>query len=621
MLPGPVFHVELIITARRARYYGLRVLYGLILLLVLWQTYESRLGWRRTTGRDQVSIREMAAFAHSVYFSFMTTQGLAVLFLTPALVAGVIADEKQRKTLHYLLASQLTSGEIVLGKLLARLLHVGVFLALGLPVMSLLTLFGGVDPEQVFAVTAGTLTIAFFLAGLSVYVSTIARRVRDAILAVYVLTLLWLVVPLFIEFGMKGEWPQIYALIGPINEWIYRSNPFGTLIDLDGPPGRRAAVAGMSAYGRVAWMLGLQLLAGAALTALAVWRLRPVYRSQGDYRGTLGRVFRQGRLRLWPRPACGEAPMLWKEFYIVRSGGLTRALMALAYVIGLVVLIYWAIYFGQPAFEELAEYGYGVTMRPGSRHRSEFNGFLRVVGTLLYALWGLGVAIAAAGSVTSEREEDTWVSLTTTDLTGGEILGAKMLGAIGSMRAIGVLMVLLWGLGVVSGAVHPLALPVVLLEVVVFTWFFAALGTTLSLRARSTTRALGATIGLILFFNVGYFMCCIPFEPDTPLILTGCTPAVQAISLFTYDEFWWILGFGPWLGRHRIEMVLACVLSVFGYGAAASILTCSSIAGFDAAIDRPRRPEGVGPSYDPHKVVRIKAIAKPDLEDDELEVS
>ena len=70
----------------------------------------------------------------------------------------MIANEKQRKTLHYLLSSRLTSGEIVLGKLLARMLHVAVFLAIGLPIMSLLTLFGGVDPLWVVMSTAGTVS-------------------------------------------------------------------------------------------------------------------------------------------------------------------------------------------------------------------------------------------------------------------------------------------------------------------------------------------------------------------------------------------------------------------------------------------------------------------------------
>ena len=66
-----------------------------------------------------------------------------------SVVAGVIADEKQRKTLHYLMASRLTSFEIVLGKLLARMLYVAVLLGVSLPVLSLLVLFGGIDPRLV----------------------------------------------------------------------------------------------------------------------------------------------------------------------------------------------------------------------------------------------------------------------------------------------------------------------------------------------------------------------------------------------------------------------------------------------------------------------------------------
>ena len=37
MLPGPVFNVELITTARRARYYAIRFVYGMILLFFVVQ--------------------------------------------------------------------------------------------------------------------------------------------------------------------------------------------------------------------------------------------------------------------------------------------------------------------------------------------------------------------------------------------------------------------------------------------------------------------------------------------------------------------------------------------------------------------------------------------------------
>ena len=86
---------------------------------------------------------QIQTFAEATFIQFAGAQGLALLCLIPALVAGVIADEHQRKTLHYLLASRLSSAEIVLGKLGARMVHVATFVALGIPVVCLLALYGG----------------------------------------------------------------------------------------------------------------------------------------------------------------------------------------------------------------------------------------------------------------------------------------------------------------------------------------------------------------------------------------------------------------------------------------------------------------------------------------------
>ena len=148
MLLGPVFRAELIRTARRRHYYSLRVVYGIVLLLILWLNYQRLLVMARAAGGRPL-IADFADFALSTFTWFMGVQLATILILVPALFGGVIADEKQRKTMHYLMASRLSSGEIVLDKLAARLLHVGVFILLGLPVMSLLTLFGGVAWDYV----------------------------------------------------------------------------------------------------------------------------------------------------------------------------------------------------------------------------------------------------------------------------------------------------------------------------------------------------------------------------------------------------------------------------------------------------------------------------------------
>ena len=191
MLPGPVFTFELMTTARRGRFYLIRAFYATVLLLILWTVHSA---WSSENGGELIA-RQVKWFAFSAFCGIAVGQEMLVLALTPALVAGVIADEKQRKTLHYLLASQLTSPEIVLGKLLVRMLYVVVLLGVSLPVLSLLVLLGGIDPRLVLLAARRRLSTAWFLAALSIWVSTIARRPREALFIAFGLEGLWLFVP------------------------------------------------------------------------------------------------------------------------------------------------------------------------------------------------------------------------------------------------------------------------------------------------------------------------------------------------------------------------------------------------------------------------------------------
>jgi ABC-type transport system involved in multi-copper enzyme maturation permease subunit len=580
MLPGPVFNVELLTTARRARYYAVRALYASILLFVLYQTYSSYFWWRGgVTGT--YSIRQMSDFAKGMFASIAYVQLFAILVLTPTLVAGVIADEKQRKTLHYLLASRLTSAEIVLGKLAARLLHVGVFLAIALPIVSLIGLFGGVDPLLVAITYVATFSTAFLLAGISIWISTTARRARDAIVAVYMIEFSWLVIPIMLE-GLRWSWPVAYSVIHPVNEVFLISNPFWTVLESAGRAGSVPA-----AIDRVLKMVGLQVGVGIVCIFLAVCRLRPLFRNQSGESKRKSKLARFKHWRPFPRPACGDDPMLWKERYVVRSGGLVRLLVRVLAILGLLFLGYWFLYYAEPAFQECWAYGYGST--GANSARNDFNGaIVRAAGTIIYVIWILAIASAAAAGVTSEKEEDTWTSLTTTTLSGTEILAAKMIGAAWAPRLLLYTMLFLWTVGLLCGALHPIGALCLIVELALFTWFAAALGTYISLKSKNTTRATALTMLILMAINVGYMMCCVPVRADTPLIAAPCTPALIAFSGFTYDELWGILGWrNDYYSQRSGEYIAAGIAGTFTYGLAALLLTAKAFHDFDKVVDRP----------------------------------
>ena len=122
-------------------------------------------------------------------------------------------------------------------------------------------------------------------------------------------------------------------------------------------------------------------------------------------------------------------------------------------------------------------------------NRATFQSFLRGVIPLVYIIGILGVAGAAAASMTSEHEDDTWASLTATDLTGREIVFAKMFGAMRRSLKFGEMILLLALAGAVAGSISPLSIPLLILAMVVYASAAAALGIWISVQLRSTWRS------------------------------------------------------------------------------------------------------------------------------------
>ena len=591
MILGPVFNVELMTTSRRRRYYFARLAYGLILLALVGWTYERmREVWR--AGNAYASgFAFMADTASAIFSTFITTQVMAVLCVTPAIVAGTIADERQRKTLHYLLASDLTGLEIVGGKLAARMLQVVVLVAVGLPIMSILSLFGGLDPELILVAFLGTLTTAFCLACLSIMVSTVSRRARDAIVTVYILELIWLVGPSIVA-SLLG--PSSKAALGWV-EWvatpILKLDPF-RLAHLTNPGPHLAS--------EIAWMAGLQVAFGLAFMTVAVWRLRPSFAGSERGRPSESRG-RAGLPRLFRRPAIGLDPMLWKEMHVARLGLVIRLFGLLVGVFTVVFLGDALLDHGRASFAELAKYGYGDDGYVVHRARDQLQEFIAATAAGAYLLWMVGVASSVAGGISSEREDDTWLSLLGTSITGEDILRSKALGALWRWRAVGLLVLSLWLFGLVAGAIHPIAYVLTLADFAAYTAFALALGSYISLRSRSTSRAMAATMAVLFVLNVGYLMCLFPVaRAADPLWMAACTPYVIAIAPAQYSKVQYLFGNFPANQQIKLDMVaahaLTCLVSFIGYGFAALVLAGLTWHDFDKVADRPRRPPGFSPA-------------------------
>jgi hypothetical protein len=588
MLLGPVFTIELRATSRRGRYHVARVIYGLFLLYTLWAEFRSQASWFASWPGRAATIHDMSLFAQSTFLAFAWAQGVALVCLVPALVAGVIAEDDRRKVLRDLLASGLSSRAIVLGKLGARLLHAGVLVMLGLPVVCLVGLFGGLDPLDVLCTYAGTASMTLSVAALSMLISVLARGPRQAIVAAYGLVAAWLFVPLVLRPLGHFDWPLEW--VEPANEWVLASHPYPTWKEMTSRNynitwsvvNKNKNLAGFASWnawaGRIlqpfAWMIGLQAAFGLLSILLAIVLLRPL-------RGGAGRKARRRAMRREPvapaRTGCGDDPMLWKERYTAAGGGLSWLTSRPAVLFLGTLLGCFLFDAARPAFVEVARNGFGS---PDDQQRLELNRELRGASTFLFVLGMLGVASAAAVGITGEREQDTWTSLTATLLTGPEILRAKLFGAVWGARRLTLAMLLIWAVGALAGAIHPLGVVAAMAGLAVFSWLSAALGLFVSLRARNSTRALVATIAVLILWN-GY-LAWMSRGPGAGS-LVGMPPYLEWAALVSYRD---ARAIGE-AGLMRAASAGLVVLTL--YALAALALTLGASRAFDRLVDRPRR--------------------------------
>ncbi len=592
MLPGPVFFHELRTVARRRRFYALRTAMGLFLLYLMILAMDlSRPTATVYDSNREYSPGELALIGMNLFGSVIWLQGIVILLLTPAFVAGTIAEDRKRKVLSYLLASPLTGAEIVLGKLAARLVNLVVLVAVGLPVVSIALFLGGVDPASLWLCYGASFSTLYLLAAVSILVSTFSARPRDAILRAYLIELVWLLLPL-VEWlcqSAGGTLGRLTTAARPITEWIIGSSP--AILTFQGP----GLFRGGSRIGLAPWLIGLQLIQGTLLIAWSTLRLRPV--EQGSrLRGLrwLGLRSAPKSRRLGARRPCGDAPMIWKECSGTLSSSSHLHTMCLICLFGTAVggLGYLVYRLGSPAFQEVLDYGYGDTGDQSARNL--LSGGVRSLTACLYVLTALLVGAGAATGITMEREKDAWTSLTVTPLEGHEIVKGKILGALWRISGILAALLLVWLIGLICGAVHPLGFLLAILATTIDLTFIAVLGTYLSLRSKSSARAITATIAILLFLNGGYLCCCAPAMngPESFLFTAGVTPMIVTAAPFSFSEL--DESFRSFAPRPE-PIVLTFVLSLVFYGVAAVALLHACLNRFDIEVDRPRRRLAVDP--------------------------
>lgn len=182
--PNPIIVKELRARMRGGRPYVILVSYLLGLALVSYGVLRIFEG-QANNGMTVLS----AHVGQGLFAALAMAEILLITFLTPALTAGAISSEREQLTYDLLIATPLRPGRILSGKLVAALWYVLLLIFAGIPLGSVVLLYGGVAPRDLLKALVLMLLTALATGMLGLLCSSIAKRTLRATIMAYLIIL------------------------------------------------------------------------------------------------------------------------------------------------------------------------------------------------------------------------------------------------------------------------------------------------------------------------------------------------------------------------------------------------------------------------------------------------
>jgi ABC-type transport system involved in multi-copper enzyme maturation permease subunit len=433
--------------------------------------------------------------ASIIWFQFYTIQLIAIIMLSNS-----ISDEIYHRTLGVLMTTPINSFQIVMGKLFSKLLQLILLLAISVPLLAIVRVFGGVPWNYIISSVCITVPAVILVSSISLFFSVYFRRAYVVIIMTILSTgVLFALLPFLTAL-------LFHEIISEQFFWaiLLHTNPYCALaFHTDTMLSPTTAGVRFTFF----WPLNssTMLAASGLLLFISVLMVRKVALHQIN--GQLD-TFRRWLLdnqetsveRTGSDQTAGAirsihgAPLIWKELRntIFRGRKITGAIGVLI-SLALIILIY----------------GFGAIMV-----------FLGYEGAqIMYSAFfmGMGVlftVIFPATCITTEKESSSWPLLLSTTLSDWQILLGKFVGILRRCLPIWLFLLLYVILFCSARIFHPIAISQMSMLIAGVIVFLSGSGIYFSTRFRRTTSAVVASLAmaltiwvlipLLLVFTFGY---------------------------------------------------------------------------------------------------------------------
>ena len=539
-LTGPIFDKELRVSSRRKRNYTLRLIYVILLTIfvaIVWLSVVKSQG-SSVYEKSRMALAGKTIVTTIVMFQFFATQVIAVIILSTS-----ISDEIYHRTLGLLMTTPISSFQIVMGKLFSKLLQIILLLAISLPLLAIVRIFGGVPWNYVLSSLCITLTAVIFAGSLSLYFSINNRRAYVVIIkTVVTLGVLFFFIPIITGVLFIPRWLYVPVMGTPVTAFplliaFLHVNPFGAMsvntammISSSAPKTMAMLAITPTGVSFFYWPLHCMLMLGASalLIAMSVRVVRKVALRQatGQIESVPNRT-RAKKSKKSPRRHTKQqelpgvirrvsgSPVLWRELRapMIQGAEGRNSIIGLAIaVIALLITYGTCESYLDEAFTQM---GYVL--------------MFTVIGSVF-------TIVLSATSVTSEKETQSWPILLATSMDDWHILLGKAIGVFRRCLPIWLLMVGHISLFICMRYIHPVAILHVLIFVTGLVVFLTGTGLYFSARFKRTTSAVIASFALALalwavFPAVLGLVSVFTHDYDAVRELVSANPAAQLVIL------------------------------------------------------------------------------------------
>ena len=501
-IAGPILDKELRVASRRRRNYVLRFVYLVLLagfVAMVWITTAVLGGAAPSYRASQMAVAGTVIVSVVLWFQFLVLPLISIVMLS-----GSIGEEVRRRTLGVLMTTPITSLQIVLGKLASGLLQVVLLIAVSLPLLCVVRVFGGVPWDYVVGGLCVTVTLCVFAAALSMFFSISGRRIYAAVLtAILVMLVVFLVLPgvgawLVYKWDSSAALGGVLARVPWVGGWLaglvggttvaeaagvllLHVNPYVAMYMVSLTALSPGAMAGAPWF---SWPVHCLVMLGASalLLALCVWKVRRV--ALAEITGDTPKARRLARRAARDAARGGppgrisrvfNPPMVWKEFRTRVVRGRWRTALVAVFTLGLLGLTYWmsADYLDEPVMQDA------------------YVAVFMVLGLLT-------TTVLAATGITAEKEGGTWPVLLGTPLSARAIVFGKAVGAVGRAAPVWGLMALHLVIFLVAGYVHPILLVHLAMIVTGVVVLLVGMGLFLGACLKRSVSAVAVNLGLAL---------------------------------------------------------------------------------------------------------------------------